>query len=212
MMNFITEEELRSKKHVEPFTIYRMKSGEKLTPSARQYLLDQKIDIVEVSETTIKKTSYFENWVEKQLKWLGSEILLVAVELFEKDPKVVEELIKIKKHFSGKDNACSSIEEHSFIDCHGMKFEGRWLNQDDCFEISEEHLKNPKGKEMLLLHGLRSKIRGVEAGILLELHCNSKESNEALSQEILQKLYLCMNRLSQMICMGYGGEKCHKNH
>ena len=44
-MKFITEEDLRDLYKKQPFTDYDLKEGERLTPGARQFLVDRGVDM-----------------------------------------------------------------------------------------------------------------------------------------------------------------------
>ena len=44
-MKFITEEDLRDLYKKQPFTDYDLKKGERLTPGARQFLVDRGVDM-----------------------------------------------------------------------------------------------------------------------------------------------------------------------
>lgn len=51
MVKFITEECLRDLYKKEPFNIYRLQQGQRLTPGAVQYLSDKRITIKDGSKT-----------------------------------------------------------------------------------------------------------------------------------------------------------------
>ncbi len=59
-MKFITEEDLRDLYRKQPFTNYDLQRGERLTPGARQFLVDRGIDMYDIgerrSEQTVKQT------------------------------------------------------------------------------------------------------------------------------------------------------------
>ena len=58
-MLFITEDNLRYKYKKSPFDSYIIEKGSKLTPQARQFLLDFRIDIVD--KTKAKNTKKKQN-------------------------------------------------------------------------------------------------------------------------------------------------------
>jgi len=55
MMKFITEEYLRDLYKKEPFSIYELNQGERLTPGAREYLSDRGIKMLD--EVSCKNNS-----------------------------------------------------------------------------------------------------------------------------------------------------------
>lgn len=60
-MKFITEEDLRDLYRKQPFTDYDLQPGERLTPGARQYLVDKGINMYEKEEAFIKRLSQGSN-------------------------------------------------------------------------------------------------------------------------------------------------------
>ena len=52
-MKFITEEDLRDLYRKQPFTNYDLQKGERLTPGARQFLVDRGIDMYDIGEREI---------------------------------------------------------------------------------------------------------------------------------------------------------------
>lgn len=49
-MRFITEDELRGLYRQDPYTSYSLQPGERLTPGARQYLMDRGIKLYELAD------------------------------------------------------------------------------------------------------------------------------------------------------------------
>lgn len=68
-MVFITEQDLRDKYNEAPFRRYIVKEGEKLTPGARQFLIDFRIDIgskIQNLKEEIKTSSSVDSNIEKK--------------------------------------------------------------------------------------------------------------------------------------------------
>ncbi len=82
--------------------------------------------------------------------------------------------------------------EFGFEPCTGFHKENFNKPSDDCFEITGFHAQSEKGKEIVLLHRLRCSVRELAA----------ETENAGLNPFI--------NRLSQMICLEYGGKTCQR--
>ena len=54
-MKFITEENLRDLYKMQPFTDYDLQKGERLTPSARQFLIDRGIYMLSLIHIFLQK-------------------------------------------------------------------------------------------------------------------------------------------------------------
>ena len=74
--------------------------------------------------------------------------------------------------------------------CTGITPDNWDSQMEDCFEVTGFHAQSPRGREIVRLHRLRCELR-VLAGMLPE--DNKKTVNRII------------NRLSQMICLAFGG-------
>ncbi len=197
-MKFITEDDLRIAFRKEPFASYKILEGTRLTPGARQFLVDNKVAIHDGNEarqgksgnaSENKAVSEKENLQETKLtllkkKTLQAEFLEAGLELIERNVLLAEQVFDLERRL----NEPGAL----FQGCTGFDQESFDTPSEDCFEITGFHAQSPKGKEILILHRLRCKTR--------ELQAEGLEEN----------LNPVINRLSQMICLEYGGSVCQK--
>lgn len=224
-MKFITEDDLRDLYRIEPFTAYKIASGTRLTPGARQFLADRQIFLPDEDPAVIarknsekeSKTGINENdkkicpgRLELKIQSAEALFLSVAEDLLSKDVLLVQRMIHLKKCLSdirsalknGKAceqlacEACTGIHEDNFSDDLG-----------DCFEITEFHIQLGKGREIVSLHRLRCALRELQPEIL-ETFEGSEEKERC--REVAGKVNQIINTLSQLICYATGGEKCQR--
>ena len=225
-MKFITEEDLRDLYKRQPFTDYNLKEGERLTPGARQFLLDRGIDMYDRNDPiavlnaqkekekagqAVKKEAFDGCRNRKKLcgriKVLQSLFLLTARDLLETDVCLSQQLTGLYRQFAAlaglPDGRCEAAELKCSA-CTGINGENFSQCIGDCFEITEFHMQMPKGREMLLLARLRS-----------ELECFMFDAEELIADEKLMReasarLNEIINTLSQMICRTMGGKECQR--
>lgn len=223
-MEFITEDDLRVLYRKEPFTKYAQKSGARLTPSARQFLIDKKINMYEdidkvgptrKSASVVKLAETDENRCHKRvcnrINTLAATFLLTAEELLQRDPDLAQNIIYLSKHISNAKSFVSDYAELKQIDfesCTCMNESNFLQDLGDCFEITELNLV-VKGKEVLNLHKLRCELREFELNLLDLMESCSEECSKCY-QEILIVLRQMINKLSQLICLTLGGKTCRR--
>ncbi|WP_143320274.1 hypothetical protein [Clostridium sp. HBUAS56010] len=208
-MKFITEDDLRILFKKEPFTVYDLSEGVRLTPGARQFLVDKKIafqdGLVAVKRknpgTELKKEEIDKKEPDKKetqsdlflwkRKTLQAQFLEAGLVFMKRDVLLAEQVFDLERRLSfvGKE---SSGQESLFQDCTGFDKENLHEPFEDCFEITGFHAQSEKGAEIVLLHRLRCCTRELAA-----------ETGD-------KRFYPVINRLSQMICMEYGGKTCQK--
>ncbi|GCD08832.1 ethanolamine utilization protein [Clostridium tagluense] len=226
-MKFITESDLRDFNKIEPFTTYELEPGARLTPGARQFLSDHRINMYENDPFTKKSTVNVKekqppevpekknNWKKKKLsskmKSMEALFLLSEQELLSEDVFLAQRVINLGKQFTCIKNAAEgkgSAENLSSAECTGVNADKFSDDLDDCFEITEFHMQLAKGREIIILHRLRCNLREIEP-VVLEVYEGSNEDNE-LCIEIIGKVNQIVNTLSQIICSVLGGGKCQK--
>lgn len=224
-MKFITEEDLRDLYRKQPFTNYDLKQGERLTPGARQFLLDRGINMYDESDPFIKvgtKKPQEKEQPEKaaapadsrkkkkfcsRMKSLQALFLLTAEELLKRDVCMSQQLTGLYRQFAclgtAVDGKCEA-ENLCCSPCTGMNSDNFSEDLGDCFEITEFHMQMEKGREMLLLARLRSEIYELELDLpeLLE--------DGTVQTCVSSKMNQIINTLSQMICGALGGKECQR--
>lgn len=216
-MKFITEIDLRSIYKDDPFTYYNMKPDTKLTPGARQFLVDKKINIFqeESMESVEKKESIEErDWRKEKLiskaKSIEAVFLLTAEEILDIDILLSQDIIMLSKEFTNVKNALEGKEPIEYIDCNkctGIDEDNFSETLGDCFNITSFHIQLDKGKEIIVLHRLRCILGEIEPEIYE--YCEHKKEDE-LYKEIIKKINQIINTLSQMICSIVGGKICQR--
>jgi ethanolamine utilization cobalamin adenosyltransferase len=203
-MKFITEDDLRILFRREPFTTYDLPAETRLTPGARQFLVDKKIPISDdpmmVKRKNEKPAEKKEEAPEKEIcrdrfllkkKTLQAQFLETGLELLNRDVLLAEQIFALERKLSDLGKEGREVE-FGFEPCTGFHKENFNKPSDDCFEITGFHAQSEKGKEIVLLHRLRCSVRELAA----------ETENAGLNPFI--------NRLSQMICLEYGGKTCQR--
>lgn len=217
-MKFITEEDLRDLYKKQPFMDYDLKPGERLTPGARQFLLDRGINLYDdpfvnpalKKANSSKSAEHMQGRKHKKycsrVKSLQTLFLLTADELKKLDVCMAQQINTLYRHFTGFKSAsegrcdvadlvckaCTGIKEENFSQCIG-----------DCFEITEFHMQLEKGRAILLLEQLKASLEEFDADL-------PDMMEEALAGQISEKLNQIINTLSQMICSAVGGTECQR--
>lgn len=203
-MKFITEDDLRILFRREPFTSYDLPGGARLTPGARQFLVDKKIsfldDPMSVKRKTIKPEVKKEETPKQEIKdqlfllkkkTLQAQFLEAGLSLMERDVLLAEQVFDLERKLSfvGKE---SPDKENAVQSCTGFDHDNFHKPFEDCFEITGFHAQSEKGREIVLLHRLRCSVRELAA-----------EAGDERFNPVI-------NRLSQMICLAYGGKACQR--
>lgn len=223
-MKFITEEDLRDVYRKQPFTDYDLQPGERLTPGARQFLVDRGINMYDESDPFInagaKKTepkavsapAAMSDRKKKKfcsrMKTMEALFLLTAEELLKRDVCMSQQLTGLYRQFTCLGTAADGKCEAGALccsPCTGMNAENFSKDLGDCFEITEFHMQMEKGREMLLLARLRSELSQLDADLADFLE------GESLLDQISGKINQILNTLSQMICGALGGKECQRN-
>lgn len=89
-MKFITEQDVRATFIQTPFKVYHLPVDTRLTPEARQFLIDRKISITDGNDKLLPKTRILEKKQKSELE-LTSSLFLLSVSLaVETDPVMAE--------------------------------------------------------------------------------------------------------------------------
>ncbi|HWQ77302.1 MAG TPA: hypothetical protein VN381_00730 [Anaerovoracaceae bacterium] len=212
-MKFITEGELRDRYRKEPFTAYGLPPDAKLTPGARQFLTDLRIDMHGDGASRQESAGKYGRQTKRliaRLKSLESLFLLTCKELLDEDAFLAREILGLESLFSGISAAVEGtgqLQEVPCEGCTGISSEDFDKDVGDCFDITEFHMRLGNGAEILKLHRLRCALREVEA-FLQEVYEESGREENVPYAEILYRINIIVNFLSRMICMAVGGKKC----
>ena len=220
-MKFITEEDLRDLYKKQPFMDYDLNPGERLTPGARQFLLDRGINLYDDDPFTnpgFKKADSKKaagpiagrkhRKYCSRIKILQALFLLTAEELMKQDVCMAQQVTELYRYFGNFRKAadgtcdapdlgctaCTGINEDNFSQCIG-----------ECFEITEFHMCLEKGHQILLLHRLRSYLEEFDTDLPDML------GETDLQEKVSGKLNQIINTLSHMICSAVGGTECQRS-
>lgn len=217
-MKFITEADLRAIYKANPFTSYTLPAEARLTPGARQYLLDLGVDMYErkkespiaeksvvTTETSIRELE--KEWLLLKIKCLKPNFLLTAQDLTTLDVLLAQQVTDLGRQFcllalyvEGK----CEVADLCLVPCAGMDEDNFDKALDECVTIGEFHLQLENGRALVLLSRLRSEV----ALFAKEIEMRALQGDCVTT--LITKLNQIANKLSQLICSAIGGTACKK--
>lgn len=223
-MRFITEYDLRARFNEQPFTDYQMETDTRLTPGARQFLSDRRINISEdnvktrsgVPDESPKKEETDRNHSLAMAKLLGdmeileAEFLVVTSQIIETDIEIAGQMSKTGRRFGriksfiAEETADTGICSEG---CAGMDKEECGQDMGDCFEITDLYIQSANGRIIVQMNALRARLRAMRIHIEEALSTAGQEKRLTAATEAVNRI---INELSQMICMAAGVKECRK--
>ncbi len=220
-MKFITEMELRDLYKTEPFATYVLEPDVKITPGARQFLVDRRVTLVQAACSDSKQSlpndsnqePGRENWctlrLRRRMDCIESLFLLMAAELLHSgDTALSEEVMALGKYFQHVRKAEReqlAPEVIRFWDWSAEEIKERSNKLENYLDISEFHVGLENGKELALLNHLRASLREVEP-VLLETYWNEAEQ-VCSRQDLIDTVNLIINILCIMMWKCLGGKE-----
>ncbi|KGK85067.1 ethanolamine utilization cobalamin adenosyltransferase [Desulfosporosinus sp. HMP52] len=220
-MKFITEMELRDLYRREPFTTYSLEPDTKITPGARQFLVDRRVTLVQNQANVDKQQpSDTSNQAQSRESWmilrllgkidcLESLFLLIAAELFHFGNAILsEEVIELGKCFQNVKKAERgqiTSEKIQFWGWSEEEISDRSAKLEKQVDLSEFQVESENSKEIALLNYLRASLREIEPAIL-EAYWN-EEKQSCSRQDLIDSVNLIINILGMMIWKCLGGKK-----
>lgn len=226
-MKFITEMELRNVYRIEPFTSYMVEYGSRLTPEARQFLTDRQIAVsygaqeqnqaqkqepLPNPERQATKPDWRRGKLRCQMQSVSALFLLTGQELLERDVLLAQKVLELSRLFSALhkgEGSGASTADLFFQGCTGIPADVLFEDAGDCFEVTEFHIQLEKGREIALLHRLRSALR--ELGFAV-LEAAESSPQEKLEESIIPGVNYVINALSSLICRFTGGRTCQRQN
>lgn len=201
-MKFITEYDLRAKFNEQSFDKYFLEKDFRLTPGARSFLNDRKVQIVEsdkknAEEVAVTKESepcedkdtfekdFLENLkkneIHSKVELVEAYFLESASNLLDLDFKTAKLIIHLRNIL--KNIRLNTLENYENLDIGEIR---------DDFEISEFYLNSPNSKKIVLLNLLYIRVKNLRVDI-------AKLVDESEFHTINKALLVVMNDLSNLI-------------
>lgn len=220
-MKFITEIELRELYKTEPFATYVLEPDIKITPGARQFLVDRRVSVVQaqcsdgknVKANEAQPAQRREHWctlrLHRRMDCIESLFLLIAAELLRSGDTVLsEQVMALGKCFQNVQNAereQTALDKIQFLGWSEEEIKNRSEHLGKYVGISEFHVGLKNGKEIALLNYLRTSLREVEPTIL-ETYWN-EEKQICSRQDLIDMINLISTILYILMRNCLGGQK-----
>ncbi len=213
-MKFITEYDLRAQFNKQPFTNYRLAENIRLTPSARQFLIDQRIriwdgeaghtDILEKGAKGSPELARFVNYIEV----LEAEFLVVISQIMDLNLKLSEQFMQLKNELSGiRLNLIGETVDSAvcFDCCPGINEGNCCQDLGSCFEVTDSHIRLSNGKQLAQMNVLRAKLK------LARVDCINLPvdfADEKCRIAMIESFNRIINKLTQLMCTAAGVQEC----
>ncbi|OTO77247.1 hypothetical protein A5865_001122 [Enterococcus sp. 12E11_DIV0728] len=142
-MRFITEQDIRTTFIQTPFEVYPQPADTRLTPEARQFLVDRKVMITNGNAKTLPKTAVVENQEKPDLELTSSLFLLAVSLMVEADPALAEKLSQLYQRMQ---------------EAYSLKAEPERVEALEDVKITMFHVLLPRGKELAVLNLLQTQL------------------------------------------------------
>lgn len=220
-MKFITEMELREIYGKEPFTTFVLAKDTRITPGARQFLVDRRVTLSAALPGNEGGISQEEpgpvRWEKKpgsqsllrKMEKTESLFLLMAAELMYFGGAILaQEVLALGRYFQKVRRAEQEQRPPDSLQFWGWSAEEireRSAGLAEQIDISEFDLNSEKGRDAVVLNHLRASLRELESAIS-EVYRQEEES-VCSRQDLLDAIAGLINILSLMIEKGGGGRK-----
>ncbi|MBO0411623.1 hypothetical protein JZO81_11165 [Enterococcus hulanensis] len=142
-MRFITEQDIRTAFIRTPFEVYHLSTDTRLTPEARQFLIDRKITITDEEAEQLQKTTVIEVREKPDIELILSLFLLSVSLTVESDPVMAEKL---------------SMLYQQMQEAHLLRTAKEIVDEVENVEITMFHVLLPRGKELAVLNLLQTQL------------------------------------------------------
>lgn len=235
-MKFITEMELRDLYKIDPFSTYVLEPDTKITPGARQFLMDRGVKLLPEKDKQDKQdmngrtaVTAFGNMVNKsranpgqetlnwcvqrlrgRLEWIESLFQVIGTDLYScGDAVLAEEVLLLGKCVCSIKNAernQTAPDKIEIWEWSETEIKNCSNNLEKYFDIHNFHGQLHQGKTMAQLNHLRVSLREVEIAIL-EAYWN-EERQACTREDLIEKVNIIINVLRIMMWKCQGGQKC----
>jgi len=221
---FITEADLRELFRNRSFSDFKLPPGTRLTPGARQFLLDNRVNLYddiynnnintsnEIYKDNNKKlsTSKGVNYNKKfmrKIRLIHSETLLCGSSLVEKNLNIIQDISKISRQILEITKYIQTGTMTEFVEykkCSGISEDEFSAYIDDCFEINDFHIQTENSNDILYLHKLRVLYRDFYDEL------DDYEFEDDIIKNIKESLNRIINTISRLICAICGSKQCQR--
>lgn len=229
-MKFITEMELRDLYKIDPFSTYVLEPDTKITPGARQFLMDRGVKMLQEQDkqggtavqdlsnspikSLVKPENERKNWcvlrLRSRLDCIGSLFQMVATDLSScGDAVLAEEVLQLGKYVQSIKNAelhQTAPDKIELWEWSETEINNCAHNLERYFDIHNFNGQLPHGKTMAQLNYLRVSLREIEIAIL-EAYWN-EEQQACTREDLIEKVNIIINVLCIMMWKCQGGQKC----
>lgn len=207
-MYFITESELRMSYRRTHFTEYEVAQKTRLTPEARQFLLDRNIRISDAQKEQLEsketekacfKGNNISSFLKPRLEKVLASFLLIVSFLTDEDMYIAEQVMLLESYLADIEKEGSQSELPELLsDCS--------LSADEKHNISAFHIQLPKGRTIALLQFLIAELNLLKAELTTKN--DEKETAETKQQAFaVQRIDTGCRILEGLIHKAIGGEK-----
>ncbi len=213
-MKFITENDLRTEYNQSAFTDYYVQKGSRLTPGARQFLIDRRIAIIQDGELSFapgngKKQRLqdggngdsCDELLHIKIRTLENLILTIAHDFLAENNCFVQNLLQLY----GRVNALHSFGKSSVAGKDCSKNEDTKSQPVPSFELNAFHLHAKNSAEILSLHRL---LCAVEEFACFVTQYNAPAVVTVLAQEVEE----IRQRILQLLAIADGGTNDKKRN
>lgn len=235
-MKFITEMELRDLYTIDPFSTYALEPGTKITPGARQFLMDRGVKLLpeqdkqgkqdkngqtadtafsnKVNNSRGNPVQGSRNWcvlrLRSRLEWIESLFQVMGTDLYScGDAVLAEEVLQLGKYVCSIKNAernQTAPDKIELWEWSETEIKNCSNNLEKYFDIQNFNGQLQQGKMMARLNHLRVSLREVEISIL-EAYWN-EEQQACTREDLIEKVNIIINVLRIMMWKCQGGQKC----
>jgi hypothetical protein len=220
-VKFITENELRDEYASAPFDVYAPRDGTRLTPGARQFLIDRGVfnyesdaragraDRVACARPAGRAdTAGADRIAGAILTLAAARCLRAALEWRDGADtgaagagaaEITARLFAIRAGIEGLAAGSGAASAIALTPCTGVKEADFARPLRDCFSLSEGRVQGESGRRIAGLHALRAELRLLEAFL----------PDDGAAASARAGLCRAANALSQMICTACGNTVCN---
>lgn len=232
-MKFITEMELRDLYKIDPFSTYVLEPDTKITPGARQFLMDRGVKLLLEQDKQDKTGRRVDlplsnrannsraNPVQEQHNWcvlrlrsrldcIESLFQVAAADLFNSgDAALAEEVMQLGKYVQSVKNAerdQAAPDKIEFWEWSETEIKNCSQSLEKFLDIHNSYVQLQNGKTITQLNHLRVSLQEVETAIL-EAYWN-EEQQACRREDLIEKVNIIINVLCIMMWKCQGGQKC----